>query len=299
MKIEEADLNSFMVDMDIDDLGKPRYMLEELSSAIINTIPEYVYASYENPEIPQNNAVEKLRDAAKCIYKIKNYDLMRRYYLNNDKSVIEEVQKTSGARRGEFGELLLHLLLRDFKKTIPLVSKVYFKDAAGVPAHGFDVVHISPEDKILWLGESKFYTNSKRGVKELTEDVLAHFNKDYLDEQCIIIKKNLQNNSIPQREEWIKKLTDCNKLKDKINIINIPLLCIYPHDIYNIFTDISCGDAILYHEKNVRELKDYFDQQNSHPLKKQLNIVLMLFPINNKKELITRLHERLWHMQNM
>lgn len=163
--------------MDIDDSGQPLYMLDDLTKAIINTIPEYVFADYENPEIPQTDVVEKLREAAHCIYKIKDYDLMRRWRLNNDKTALEELKKSSTARRGEFGELLLHLLLRDFKNTIPLVSKVYFKDAAGIPAHGFDSVHISPDEKILWLGESKFYSESKRGLQELLSDLNNHFKK--------------------------------------------------------------------------------------------------------------------------
>ncbi|AFM40259.1 protein of unknown function (DUF1837) [Desulfosporosinus acidiphilus SJ4] len=274
-------------------------MLDDLTKAIINTIPEYVFADYENPEIPQTDVVEKLREAAHCIYKIKDYDLMRRWRLNNDKTALEELKKSSTARRGEFGELLLHLLLRDFKNTIPLVSKVYFKDAAGIPAHGFDSVHISPDEKILWLGESKFYSESKRGLQELLSDLNNHFKKDYLNEQFIIIKKNLDNNSIPQRDEWIKILSNSNRLKDKINIINIPMLCTYPHDIYKLYDDMNNIAAITYHETNIRELKDYFDIQNQHPLKSQLNITLMLFPIRNKKELVTELHARLWHMQNM
>ncbi|WP_083845547.1 HamA C-terminal domain-containing protein [Desulfosporosinus acidiphilus] len=285
--------------MDIDDSGQPLYMLDDLTKAIINTIPEYVFADYENPEIPQTDVVEKLREAAHCIYKIKDYDLMRRWRLNNDKTALEELKKSSTARRGEFGELLLHLLLRDFKNTIPLVSKVYFKDAAGIPAHGFDSVHISPDEKILWLGESKFYSESKRGLQELLSDLNNHFKKDYLNEQFIIIKKNLDNNSIPQRDEWIKILSNSNRLKDKINIINIPMLCTYPHDIYKLYDDMNNIAAITYHETNIRELKDYFDIQNQHPLKSQLNITLMLFPIRNKKELVTELHARLWHMQNM
>ncbi|WP_330558188.1 Hachiman antiphage defense system protein HamA [Acutalibacter sp. 1XD8-33] len=51
--------------------------------------------------------------------------------LDNEKSVEEEIKKLGGSRRGEFGELILHLLLRDFKNTIPLISKVYFKDSIG------------------------------------------------------------------------------------------------------------------------------------------------------------------------
>lgn len=285
--------------MDIDNSGQSLYMLDDFTKAIINTIPEYVFANYENPEIPQTDAVEKLREAAHCIYKIKDFDLMRRWLLNNDKTALDELKKSSTSRRGEFGELLLHLLLRDFKNTIPLVSKVYFQDAAGVPAHGFDSVHISPDERILWLGESKFYTDSKRGLQELVSDLNNHFKKDYLNEQFIIIKKNLDNNSIPQRDEWINILNNCYRLKDRIDIINIPMLCTYPHDIYKLYDDMNDIATITYHETNIRELKDYFDKQNQHPLKSQLNITLMLFPIRNKKELVTELHARLWHMQNI
>lgn len=299
LNISETDLNSFLVDTDIDDFGNSCFMLNELANTIINVIPEYVFAHYENPNIPQNDTVDKLRQAAKSIYKISEYNLMRRYYLDKDESLEDEIKKLKNYNRGEFGELLLHLLLRDFKATIPLVSKVYFKDSAGVPAHGFDSVHVSPDEKILWLGESKFYTDSKKGISELIEDLLSHFKTDYLNEQFSIIKKNLENNSIPMRDNWIEVLSNCNKLSDKINIINIPLLCIYPHDIYELYSNMKDDQTIIYHEDNVRELKKYFDSNNNHPLKKNLNIILMLFPVKNKKELAIKLHEKLWHMQNM
>ena len=73
----------------------------------------------------------------------------------------------------------------------------------------------------------------------------------------------------------------------------------YPHDIYKKFSNMNDMSAVLYHEANVRELKAYFDSHNKHPLKTSLNIILLLFPIESKKELVTRLHEKLWHMQNM
>ncbi|SHN50658.1 HamA C-terminal domain-containing protein [Desulfitobacterium chlororespirans] len=297
-KVQKEDLNSFLVDMDIDDQGQPLYQLDGLTRAIINIIPEYVYAHYTNPEIPQTEWVEKLRQAAKSIYKIKDFELMRRWYIDGDQNAFNALNNSSN-NRGEFGELILHLLLRDFKSTIPLVSKVYFKDAAGVPAHGFDAVHITSEEQILWLGESKFYSDSKQGLRELLKDLTNHFKADYLEEQFTVIKKNLNVNEIPQREEWIGKLNECNKLKDRIRMINIPMLCTYPHDIYSLHSDLNCDDAINYHEANVRELKTYFDTQNNHPLRNQLNIILLLLPIRDKHELVRKLHERLWHMQNM
>ena len=298
-KISEDDLNSFLIDMDIGDDGQPYYPLNELASSIINTIPEYVFAHYENPEIPQTDAVEKLREAAHSIYRIKDFDIMRRWYLDHDEDAKVEIDQMSANRRGEFGELLLHLLLRDFKDTIPLVSKVYFKDPAGVPAHGFDAVHISPHERILWLGESKFYVDGKTGVKELLKDLSTHFTRSFLDDQFVIIKKNLENNSIPQRDEWIRTLSDCSKLRDRINMINIPLLCTYSHDIYQRFPDLAEAEAISYHEANIHELKRYFDENNNHPLQDRLNYILLLFPVRNKKELVTKLHEKLWHMQCM
>lgn len=299
LKVDEADLSSFLIDTDIGDDGISRYMLEDFARVVMEVIPEYVYANYQNQGITALNAVDKLREAAHSIYKIKEFDLMRQYYLNGDLQAKEELDNSTYKNRGEFGELILHLLLRDFKETIPLISKVYFKDSSGAPAHGFDIVHISPDKKELWLGESKFYTNGKNGIKELLKDLDEHFKKEYLEEQFIIIKKNLECNEIPQRQQWIKELSQCTKLSDKLNMINIPMLCTYEHDIYEKFADVNIPEAINYHELNVRELKSYFDTENKHPLKARLNVILFLFPVKSKRELITLLHEKLWHMQNL
>ena len=126
LRVDEEDLNSFLVDMDINDMGKPKYCLDDFTKAICNTIPEYVFAQYEDPNIPQNDIVEKLREAAHCIYKIKDFELMKRWCVDKDINAYRELKKSSTAKRGEFGELLLHLILREFKHTIPLISKVYF-----------------------------------------------------------------------------------------------------------------------------------------------------------------------------
>lgn len=299
LKVDKSDLVSYLLKLDIDDLGQPFYPLELFTEELISVIPEYVFAEYENPNIPQTQVVQKLREAAKSIYKIKEFDLMRKAYLEDDEEAKNELDKLPYRKRGEFGELLLHFLLRDFRGTIPLVSKVYFKDSSGIPAHGFDSVHISPTEEILWLGESKLYTDAKQGLKELINDLDKHLKTDYLNDQFLLIKKNLKNNSIPQREEWIKKLSTCRQLKEKLNIINIPLLCVYENDVYSKIMEDPTFDFENYHELNVCDLKQYFDKNNNHPLKKHCNIILMLFPVESKNDLVRRMHERLWYMQNM
>jgi hypothetical protein len=298
-RVSEVELESFLVDSDVDDNNNTIFLFKELADVVISTIPEYVFANYANPDIPQTDVVEKLREAAKSIYKITGYDLMRKSCLENDAMAQTDLEKLPYHKRGEFGELLLHLLLRDFHGTIPLISKAYFKDSSGIPAHGFDAVHVSQNEQILWLGESKFYSDSKQGITELLKDIKKHFIKDYLEEQIVIIKKNLECNTIPQRDEWISTLNGTSKLGDRLEMINIPLLCTYPHNIYQLYSDLRSLDAITYHETNIRDLKKYFDDKNDHSLKDKLNIILMLFPVNSKVELVKLLHEKLWHMQNM
>ena len=70
LKINEADLNSFLIDIDLNDDGVHRYMLEEFAKELINVVPEYVFAQYEDTEINSINAVEKIGEAARSIYKM-------------------------------------------------------------------------------------------------------------------------------------------------------------------------------------------------------------------------------------
>lgn len=62
LRIDEDDLNSFLIDMDIGDDGASRYMLEEFAKVVMEVIPECVFANYRNDEINNLNAVGKLRE---------------------------------------------------------------------------------------------------------------------------------------------------------------------------------------------------------------------------------------------
>ena len=95
LKVNEDDLNTFLVDMDIDDVGNPKYCLNDFTKAISNTIPEYVFAQYEDSKIPQNDIVEKLREAAHCIYKIKDFQLMKQWCVDKDINAYNELKKSS------------------------------------------------------------------------------------------------------------------------------------------------------------------------------------------------------------
>jgi hypothetical protein len=234
------------------------------------------------------------------MYDTNTYKAINKYFIENDVTFKEEAEAARAMGRGEFGEILLHLLLRDFKGTIPLVSKLYFKDSRGVPAHGFDAVHISPDENILWLGESKLYTGATAGLTKLIEDLKQHLTKEFLSNEYTIIKKNVTANNIPNRDYWIERLSKNTRLEDMITQVNIPMLCVYNDtDRFKKCLDESIEDIAPVFEPKFRELKQYFDDNNDAPLKNRLNIILFLFPVMDKEDFVLQLHERLYHLQKV
>ena len=297
--IEEDELMAFLLRQDINDDGEKYFPFMDLTQTIMDVLPEYAFADNEQP-IEPHLYMKKVREAARCMYDTRAYKAINKYYIEKDVSFKEEAKSARAIGRGEFGEILLHLLLRDFKETIPLVSKLYFKDSRGVPAHGFDAVHISPKENILWLGESKLYIRATDGLTELIGDLKHHFKKDYLSTEYTIIKKNLAVNNIPNRDYWVERLSKNIRLEDMISQVNIPMLCVY-NDKKNFEKCLneSVDDIAPIFESRFRELKQYFDKNNDAPLKSKLNIILFLFPVMDKENFVLELHKRLYHLQQI
>lgn len=296
--IEENDLMAFLLSQDIDDNGEAIFPFNDLVDIIINALPEYAFADYEG-QFKSSEVIKKIREAARCMYDTSAYKAVNKYYIEGDQNFKEAAEEARAICRGEFGEILLHVLLRDFKGTIPLVSKMYFKDSRGVPAHGFDAVHISCDDKILWLGESKLYTNSRDGLKELVEDLKHHFNKNFLQNEYTIIKKNVLVNNIPDRDYWIERMSKNVRLIDMITQVNVPMLCVYGDSNYEKCLKEKISEIAPIFETQFRSIKKYFDNKNDAPIKGKLNIILFLFPVMDKEKFVRDLHERLYHLQKV
>ncbi|MEY2702876.1 MAG: hypothetical protein RLY43_1514 [Bacteroidota bacterium] len=295
-KINDSELSTFLVGFDINDNGEKEYRLKPLIERLINVIHEFAFGFHDG-EITQNTeTLSKLAEAAKSIYKIDSFQKIKDLY-ENDGSLSDDI-KDKYLRRGEFGELILHLLLRDFYKTTPLLSKIYFKDAFGSTVHGFDAVHIQEDTKTLWLGESKLYQSGRNGVKALITDIEEHFKSDYLNSEFMIISKKIKHfDNIPEKDYWLDIMSKSTKLIDQLSTINIPLLCTYECDLFNQHSDEESEEFVNSYIAEMNSLKAYFDSENNHPLKTRLNIILILFPIQNKTALVKGLHNKLSLLQ--
>jgi len=250
-----------------------KFRLQPLVDVIRRVIPEFALGYYEGAAIPLTEIVDKLQEAATTVYTTEKYK-----------------------NRGEFGELILHLLLRDFCNTIPLISKIYFKDSLNVTVHGFDGVHITIENgnKKLWLGESKLYTNGKDGIKDLAKDLKAHIDADYLRKEFQLISRKLPE-PVPNIEYWRQLMNKHQKLENILNGICIPLVCTYSSDLFKNHFD----ETQKYLNDFKQECHYLHDEFKKKSISTSVDVILMLLPVPDKVELNKELDKRLKWMQKI
>ena len=250
-----------------------QFRLQPLVDIVRNVIPEFSLGYHCGTSIPLTEIISRLKEAAQIVYLTDKYQ-----------------------NRGEFGELILHLLLRDFQNTIPLISKIYFKDTHNVHAHGFDGVQvtITGDKKKLWLGESKLYKTGDAGVRDLAEDIKKHVNADYLRREFSLISKKLPE-SIPEIEYWRNLMDEHQKLDVIFSNIVIPMVCTYNSDLFKN----HCEESNKYFEDFISEctaLCKTFDKLKGNV---STEVILMLLPVQNKDMLNTELDKRLKLMQQI
>lgn len=316
------------------DLG--RYRNEEFAQVVLDTLVDFAFGFHTG--ILEKYDRRILIEAAKSIYKIKEYSEAKEVYLDNDSILFdcEITPEQKYLKRGEFGEMILHLILRDFFETVPLLSKIHFKDTDGATVHGFDVVHIGPdlidnEKDSIYLGESKLYarkdgSGGTHGINDLIDDIKNHFKSDFLYREIALIAKKKDafrsidgyedKNTLERYSEFLKKKKKWYdileqvtakklKLQDFFKSVTIPLVCTFESKIFDGCIDESAqtfSDALLkevnaLNEVFQKKLENHKKQENS--IKTELNIALILFPIPSKKELVKMLHNKLQHHQEL
>lgn len=244
-----------------------KWRAEQLSRYLMEWLPEFCLSHSERQSITDTNMVSQLRMAAQTVYDTDKYD-----------------------RRGEFGELLLHALLREIVQTEPAISKIYFKDSVNNTVKGFDAVHVldTPNGLELWLGEVKFYKNVKKAIDDVLVEIEAHFKDDYLKKEFMLIARKLDPKwSGTQR---LKELLSPHATLDKVvKAIVVPVLLTYESSASKSYSN-TCAEYI---KAVTEELMKAHGQFNAKKPAVPVRIELFLFPMWSKKDLLDQLHLRL------
>ncbi len=190
-----------------------------LAELMFNALPDFALDYKELKSISSHNIMEPLRKAVKTIYSTGKFK-----------------------SRGEFGELLLHVVMRDYYGSVPAISKIYYKTATNETVKGFDAVHVVPngDELSLWVGETKFYSSISSAISEVVKELEAHVKPDYFKNEFLLISGKIE-------ESWpysgkLKTLIDAKTSLDEVfKKLVIPVLLTYDSETTKKHT--SLGDT--------------------------------------------------------
>jgi hypothetical protein len=247
----------------------------QLSAHLIEFLPEFALRYAELTSLGGHNAVALVAKAARAVYSTPKYK-----------------------KRGEIGELLLHVLCREVFDSVPAISKYYYKDSANNTVKGFDSVHvvIAGGKLELWLGESKFYTNVTKAINKAVEDLKAHTGRDYMRSEFVTIQ-NMIDPAWPYANE-LRKLLKPNVSLDKVfETICIPVLLTYDSETVKTHHDVT-SQFIVAFTQEVNIHRQTFADKN--PLRTtKLRVHLFLFPLKSKASLFAEFDARLKACQSI
>ncbi|MDY0260774.1 MAG: DUF1837 domain-containing protein [Desulfovibrio sp.] len=251
-----------------------RWRSEEFARHVIEWIPEFVLPYDEYKKISGSTMIMALIKSSKLVYESEKY-----------------------MKRGEFGEVFLHMAIRQLYSTVPLISKLYWKSGLNETVKGFDSVHVvkNKNDELeLWLGEEKFYSDISSAMREAVQSIKDHLNAKYLRNEFILISNKIDDGS-PYAAE-AKKLISHNTSLDKIfKYICIPVFITYES---NLFKN-HCSESKEYIDAFKCELtknKILFSQLSQGI---EFKIPVFFFPLKEKKELIDTLHRKIKALQGI
>lgn len=246
-----------------------------LAGYMFEYLPEFALRHEELGPKGQEEWVPRLVDAAKNVYTTKKFK-----------------------RRGEFGELLLHAVVREIWKSEPAVSKIYYKDSPNETVKGFDAVHLvcpSGGDLEILLGEVKFYNSIDSAMTTVAKELRDHFeNDDWLKAEFAAVTRKVDP-SWPRAKEF-KELLHRRKTLDEIaSQIRVPVLLTYDSECAAAHS--KCDDA--YREQFEAEILDIRERFAAKNLPQDIVIDLLLVPMREKKELLKILESKLRSWQGL
>lgn len=295
--------------------GKPKNFLEKITVEIVN-VPGLIglTGSFKNGDWDSESfANGMLSWLLEFALKGSEYEKSQKRMASSD---FESLVKKAARRiyitpkyqnRGEFGELLLHAAMRQIFKTQPAISKIYYKTSLNETVKGFDAVHVVEKDEglELWLGETKFYTDFKRAVRDVLQELELHTKRNYLEDEFILIADKIEDSW--QYSEKLKKLLTLNdktRLSDVFKSVCFPILltydsltidghkgCNFPNcDKNKCTTCIATSHFVESIESEIRASHNYFLNKCKF---EKLKIYVFIVPIKCKSELITKLDTKL------
>jgi hypothetical protein len=247
-----------------------------LADHIVEWLPEFSLTADECKLIQHANLVKFIRRAAQLVYQTKKFE-----------------------KRGEFGELFLHAIIRQVHKSRPLISKIYYKTGVNETVKGFDAVHVvGPASTLeLWLGEAKFFRSIDRAIMAVVKEIEGHLATNYLRQEFMLITGKLGDGPISTK---IKTLLSPNtSLDDVFKRVCIPVLLTYDSKCVSDHTSCSTAYVAAFKSEILKHQRAFADALKHKKVPAEVRIHLFLMPLHKKEELVQALEGKLKTWQNL
>lgn len=237
-----------------------------------NWLPEFCLRYSDLQSIDSKKMIPLIKKAVKTVYDSKKFE-----------------------KRGEFGELLLHAVLRDHFSTKPAISKIYYKDSPNNTVKGFDAVHvISSDDSLeLLLGEVKFYASLSAAIRSVKAELIQHSQTDYLRTEFAAIINKIDKDD-PNHDRLSTLLDKDTSLDDVFDCLKVPVLLTYDSTALSTHTKFDAA----YKSSAEAEMRAGLQQFVLGGLP-NVEICLILVPLSTKKAFASALDRKLRQWQKI
>jgi hypothetical protein len=246
---------------------------EALAEHAMEWLPEFCLTADELNQLKPGNALRLIRKAAGLVYQTDKYK-----------------------HRGEFGELFLHIALRQIYQSVPAISKMYWKDSVNGTVKGYDAVHVvEVGGKLeLWIGEVKFYDNATRAVRDVAKEILDHTRINYMENEVALIANKLDKSS-PHYQKLSKLLHKNTSIDDVFDAACVPVLITYDSTALKNHTKTTAQYVqALKAEANSIQAKL---SAKLKPMNLPVRVHLFVIPLNSKASLVKQLDGELKRLQ--
>ncbi len=244
-----------------------KWRAKKLAAHIFSWLPQVALDQTRKDTLDAGNWHERVELAAAHVYRTK---------------------KTGS--RGEIGEILLHIACVQEFGTLPVLCKLILKTSHNDTVKGFDAVHVVyDEGNIeLWLGESKFYTDPKRAIRDALASVREHLLPAFLDTEKAMLYGHIPE-GIPQADE-LQKLLHQNTTSDKLLKQSVfPVLIAYESIAISKHADLTV-EFQQEVESEISSLHQLVADSNSD-IKVRLQIIFV--PMHLKADLVKYFDKKL------
>lgn len=240
---------------------------------VLQWLPEFALRYSEWSDLDHADAVLKVAEAARAVYASDRYE-----------------------RRGEFGEILLHILLRQHFGTVPAISKIFFKDSRNDTVKGFDAVHVleGGDGLELWLGEVKFYSDLNRAIRDVCDELSAHTAADYLRSEFVAITNKLDD-AWGDAANVRHMLAQERSLDEIFTAVCVPVLLTYNSDVVGSYSQVGPAYEAAFEKEVSAAWKAFGEKVPPIPVR----VHLFLLPLRDKHELVTEMDAGLRHAQEL